>query len=563
MSSPPQATLTEATSTLAEMESLTDANPEDLSQQQASTIAAALREDLFLWCWFIHGFRDLVPSIHGQMCEIAKLWGADEWRRVMVQIPREHFKTSVMTLANSLWQTVREPNEPIVIYNEKLDNAAMWVRTIRDTVANSRLFHALFPEHTPPGIRQNDTRSLPRYWKWSDTELLFPRDVVVPETSITAMGVGAASAGRHWPKMIKDDLISEDAVNSPSVMSTVIDWFDRSLYLERPALKGMDLVVCTPWAYEDLYAHILRNYDYKLYRRASLENTLGEPDVVSGESIFPTKLTTAELKQHYNRDPFGFQSQMQCQPRAGRDQSFDDSWDRYGDVINLENVDVRSYFRIEDESYDPNIVGDLDVPDTPPQVVPFSQMERVILWDPAPSEQREIARDKASRNGIVVLGHDCWGRKYVLEAVALRLDPYEMICEVFRLMEKWGTTTVGIEEVIFSKLYRHWMEREATSRGTHYQPLKLSPGKMDKDTRIKQMIPGMKQGLFYYNTEACAPLFKEKLEYPYSAAKDCLDAMSYHYRVARPEAPSEWEERVIRSQALPSQNGGRCPVTGY
>jgi len=541
------------------MEVLTDADARDLSQQQISAVAEVLRENLFHFCWFIFGFRDLVPSIHGQIAQLLGLWGTPGWERIMVQIPREHFKTSVCTMGNSLWQVVRQPDQPIVIYNEKLDNAAMWVRTIRDTIASSRLFHVVFPDLTPPGIRHDDRRTMPRYWKWSDTELLLPRSVVVPETSITAMGVGAASAGRHWPKMIKDDLISEDAINSPSVMATVIDWFDRSLYLERPALKGMDLVVCTPWAYEDLYAHILRAYDYKLYRRAALENQEGEPDVISGESIFPEKLTTKELQRHHARDAFGFSSQMQCQPKAGKDQSFDEAWDRFG------RMDFRDPERpvwiIDSADYSPDLVGDISLDEQAPQSVPLHQMSTTILFDPAPSEQRDIKRERHARNALVVVGHDCWGRKHILESWVGRLDPFDTIKIIFALMDKWGTDTIAIEEVIFSKLYRYWLTREAELSGRQISVKRLHPGKMDKDTRIRSRIPALRGGLYYFNAPECTPLLKEKMEYPYGSTVDCLDAWSYDDCVPRPEAPSEYQVRMEEEYG-PKSTGSRG-VTGY
>lgn len=567
MTSLPEATYVEpeqqdSVDIITDLSCLSDADARDLSNQQISQLETLLRANLFWFSWFIFGFQDLIPSIHGRLNQVALKWGTPGWERIMIQIPREHFKTSMMTMANSLWQYVRDPNKTICIYNEKLDNAAMWVRTIREVISSSQEFQVIFRDHCPPGIAYDDTRTMPRQWKWSDYELALPRDIIAPEVSITAMGLGAASAGRHWHKIIKDDLISEDAMRSPSVMQTAIDWFDKSQYLERPALKGWDLINCTPWAYEDLYAHVLRKFNYKLYRRSALEDTNGDPDVVNGESIFPTKLTTAELQRHYNRDPFGFSSQMQCIPRAGRDQSFQAEWDRFGTVKEGEDTG-NPYFHIENEFYDPDIVSDVALTDPAPQNIYLSQMSKVLLFDPAPSEQRDINRERFARNAIIAIGIDAWGRKFVLESWADRLDLYDIIFKIFDLLEKWGTDTIAVEEVAFSKLYRHILERESERQGLSISVLKLKPGKLDKDTRIRGRIGDLRSGLYYFNRGECGPLMKEKDEYPYGSVVDCLDAWSYDDKVLqRPEAPQEYEARMFRQRG-PASRIGSDPITGY
>ena len=92
------------------------------------------------------------------------------------------------------------------------------------------------------------------------------------------------------------------------------DWFDTSFYLERPALKGRDLVVCTPWTYDDVYSYAIEKYGYQVHRRASLED---------GKSIFPSKLTTEDLLKQQALDPYNFSAQMQCRPQPGKEQRFD------------------------------------------------------------------------------------------------------------------------------------------------------------------------------------------------------------------------------------------------
>lgn len=509
------APLHDGAATLQELTTLPDATPNDMSQSQLTQVRDYLTGDLFAFAWFIFEYRDLIPTLHGRIAKLIGLWGTPGYTRLMVQIPREFFKTSLCTRANSLWQITRDPDAPVAIFNERLENAAKWLRAIRDTVASSELFQVLWPELLPPGVARNDDRPMPRWWKWSDTELLFQRGKIVPEASITALGMGAASAGGHWPKLIKDDLISEDAARSPTVMAAAIEWFDKSLYLERPALKGQDLIACTPWAYNDLYAYILRTYNYKLYRRAALEG---------GESIFPQKLTTAELLAQQARDPIGFSSQMLCRPRPGKDVAFEPEWLRYGEVT-LDDT-LGDTFTIHPKHYDPSLT-DCDAPDQPPRVVPLHIMDKCLLFDPAPSEATDRNRERHARNAAVLEGIDPWGRRYVLEAWADRIDPYDVISQLFTMLQRWGANKLAIEEVNFSKVYKHWITREASRRGLTVRIIQLRPGRRDKDTRITAKIPDMRRGIYYWNTVGTEALRQEYVEYPYSETRDLLDAWAY------------------------------------
>lgn len=535
-------------------------DPRDLSTLQITELRNWLNEDLFAFCWFIFEYRDLQAKLHGNIASLLTQWGKPGFERLMVQIPREFFKTSLCTRANALWQICRDPDKSVAIFSERLDNASSWVRTIRDVVASSRLFHVVYRDLLPPGIAYDDTRSMPRWWKWSDTEIVLQRGVIMPEASITALGVGAASAGRHWHKIIKDDIISEDAANSQVVMQTAVNWFDKSLYLERPALKGWDLIVCTPWAYDDVYAHILRSYNYKLYRRSALEDESGESSL-TGDSIFPEKLKTGELLTHYRRDPFGFNSQMMCQPKPGRDQTFDTSWIRYGQVEWDDDQGPR--FVISKKHYTTENDHVIGLEETPPRIIPLRQMNKMILCDPAPSEEGERRRDSRSRNALVVEGMDPWGRRFILDTWAGRLDPMEIINQMFSLMDKWGTDTIAIEEVIFSKLYRHWLLREADLRRRYIRPLRLKPDKKSKGARIREKIPGMKSGLYYWDSNNTDDLLKEYMEYPYGGTEDLLDAWAYDAILKRPDAPEEIELRLMHNRRGYSNQNGRDPITGY
>jgi phage terminase large subunit-like protein len=182
----------------------------------------------------------------------------------------------------------------------------------------------------------------------------------------------------------------------------------------------------------------------------------------------------------------------------------------------------------------------------------------MVLLDPAPTEETQRRKEPGARNGIVVEGIDAWGRRYILDIWADRVDPLDVIHKVLELCDKWGTDSVGIEEVVFSIVYRHWLQREAESRNKYIRCVRLEPGKRDKDTRITSQIPACREGVYYLNRVGSEKFLQEYMEYPYGETRDLLDAWAYDYRLSRPESAAEAYERVVGVG-----NDTKDVVTGY
>jgi hypothetical protein len=531
-------------------------DPRDMAAAQVAAVRKYVLDDLFAFATVVFGYRDLDETFHRELCALLGAWGQPGYRRLMVQVPRGTFKTSVGTIANSLWQTCRDPDAPIAIFNEKEDNAAMWVRAIRETVQNSIIFQTLFPELLPPGISARDRErgiTMPRSWKWTDSELLFQRGSYgTPEPSIMGLGIGSASAGRHWPKIIKDDLLSEDAKNSPLVMTRAKDWVDNSFSLEKPALGGQDLIMCTPWHYDDAYAHALRQYDYKLYRRGIYDG----PD---GSILTPKLFTRATLDRMQQADPYTFSAQQLCRPRPGKEVAFEFAWLRFGEVRG-------DTFAIEPPSFDATI-NPAAVPERPTRNVALAAMEKCILVDPIPDSATERNAEPGCRHAVVVLGQDYFGRKYLLDVWVGRVDPLDLINTILAKCGEWAVDRVGIEKVAFSVVYRHWLREEARRRGVpHLSLIDLEPGRRQKDARIRAKITPTRLGVWYVNRAAEREFVREYLEFPYGGTRDILDAWAYDDEpgvLPRPLSPEEAARYDELQDAQSRIRAGADEITGY
>jgi hypothetical protein len=472
------------------------------------------------------------------------------------------------TRALSLWTLAKNPDSTIGIFTEKEENAQSWTAAIAEVVERSILFQLLWRDMIPPGIGFWDKeagRSRPRGLKWGATGLRFERPAVgIPELSIEPRGIGGAVVGKHWTHKILDDIIGEKAADSEALMRDAIHWFDHSRPLERPAENGCELIVHTPWAYADVYAHAIRKHpdDYKVLKRHLLENEKGEPDVFNGHSIFPEKISTQKAKQMHKTDPFVFWAQYMCIPRAGRSMDFADEWFRFGKIVYSGREPV---FDIDRKYYDPEIY-DLEaaIPmGGPPRLIPLSWMEKAVIFDPIPGKESERKKETYCRHGLVVVGVDPWGRRFCLESERSDLDETNICHRILELAAKWKVASIGIEAVSAFYLYGSLITFVAEKFYNSFLPnlIYVEPEGRQKDQRIRSDLgPAHQNGFWYYNREGTSEAVQELTEFPHSQYKDVSDAQSYTDKVCpRPTTPDEARSDWYREKMAEQDRG----LTGY
>ena len=579
---------------LEDLQRLPDAAPRDLDATQCKILRDFYEDGevgLYFFARHMFGYQDLTEDLHLPICSFIGRWGSsvlrdgsvrwdpptesweedvvESYRRLMVCIPRECFKTSLCTRANSLWTVLRSEghNATVGIFNEKQDNAEAWLAAICQVIERNQLLQTIWRDAMPKGIGYWDkekgiTRA--RNQKWGSTGILLERsNFGIPELSIEPQSVSGATTGKHYTHKILDDIIGHKAAESEAEMASAIAWVDTSRPLERPAENGNELVVHTPWAYADVYVHMQKKWpgEYKVHRRHILEDPDGYPDVVNGRSIFPNKISTRKAKSLLRTDPFINYAQYMCIPKAGRDTSFNESWFRWGAMGGTEGA---PYFRIEDESYDPwkHEVNEEDAPEGAPKIVALHELKKAILLDPAPSKGSELKRDRHAANGIVVVGIDPWGRRYALDCKSLRTGPTEVLYTIMELCEEWGISRVGIEAVNFSAIYAPlWQTICRHEFDWTPEFFELLTAGRDKDSRIRQnLIRSFENNLWYFNRTRTEQLTTELEEFPHGATKDLIDALSYtDESVFRPETEEERRRRVHKKQARDVSRG----LTGY
>ncbi len=514
--------------------------PRDATQQQLARLREQLNQSLYLFSTAIMGFDLLEPAFHGDLCRYIELWGSADYRRVITQMPRGSFKSSIGTQGNALWQICKQPDQPVVIVNETEDKPKRWLRGIRHVVESSELFHVVYRDLIPRGVAKDDKRSTPQGVSWNDTNLDFEgRRPADPESSISGFGLGNALTGHHWPKMILDDLISEKHQQSPAEMQRIKHWALTHTKLMRPTDAGMSYVNCTPWTVDDAYVDFTQLYAYALYRRHALEGPNGEPDL-DGEAVlsFFNKEELLATAHRSTAAMAAFYSQMQCIPLPGGETALHPTWLRWYEVDG-------DYLYVEPGSYEPSDA---------PQRIHLSRLSKAIFFDPAAAESAERKQSPTSRHGIVVVGIDAWNRKFILEAIAMRDSPARTIDRLFQAANDWNADLLFVEAVNAQVLWKHWiLERQQPGRdwsGARLGVRTVLPGRADKNKRILDKAVEFEMGRVFLNRTGCGEFQREYLEWhPNAANRDLLDAFAYSHHLLRPASDheaAEWEQLAMR-----------------
>lgn len=473
----------------------------------------------------ILGYRDLVysnslggPGLHREMCE----WIDNGSTHKHGIVPRDHLKTSVWTISNSVRRIVANPCIRILIANETATNASHWLGQIENIWQRNGLFQWLFPELIP---------DFGTWKRWNQTEMVVPRDTDYPEATIEVIGVGGAVVSRHYNLIKLDDLVGKEASESAEVMRKTLDWYQYCESLLNDPVKDEIHNVGTPWGFADLHAWVKKNEpDIDFFFRSCYDD--------AGNPIWPERFNREALERLRKKyGSFKFSCQYICIPKDPESGSMD--------VNDLRYFDWRNGC-IVPRSGSLSLVID-----------PLRDLSRSIRVDPAISE-----KPGAARSAIVVDGVYRDERVFLLETWAKRCQPFEMIEKIFELCQKWDCWDVAVESVVYQKILKPVIESIAERKGVWVNVIEVKPDtKEKKENRIRGRVqPLMESHLLWVNENDHQNFCEEMEDFPTGATLDLLDAFAYGPDVwgTPTEDTSEQED-----QEWSMNMAGRSTVTGY
>ena len=232
------------------------------------TLVAGMKEKAerslyYFWKYILALNREniLDPHLHGWFCNF--LQRTPPYRK-MALMPRGHLKSTCVSEClpmhillqprehNVYWPGLDGSEMRILLIGEKQELMSAHLRWIETQFTNNKLVRAFWSHR----LWENPKRDAKT---WNAIEMQLPRAATndYADPSIRVIGVGGAITGAHPNVLIKDDLVSIEAANSPVVMQTAIDYHISSRALLAPNEdRGLEFIIGTRWAVRDLYEHI-------------------------------------------------------------------------------------------------------------------------------------------------------------------------------------------------------------------------------------------------------------------------------------------------------------------
>lgn len=136
---------------------------------------------------------------------------------------REHFKSSIITIAETIQDALRNPDEATGIFSYVRPVAKKFLFSIKETFQTSRILKLCFPD-----VVYQDCEKEATLWSL-DEGLILKRTSNRPEATISAWGLTEGMpTGLHFERRKYDDIVTEDIAESPDVMDKVKTKFDSS-----------------------------------------------------------------------------------------------------------------------------------------------------------------------------------------------------------------------------------------------------------------------------------------------------------------------------------------------
>jgi phage terminase large subunit-like protein len=147
-------------------------------------------------------------------------------------------------------------------------------------------------------------------------------------------------------------------------------------------------------------------------------------------------------------------------------------------------------------------------------------------------------RSDSDNTGICRVWVDADNRWYV-SGKKYRVNAKSLIDLIFQLHDE-GMEKIGIEETAYSEGVKPYFEEEQRKRGKYPYVVPLKHGGIQKETRIRGLIPRYANGDVYHLEGECDDLESELLRFPRSKHDDVMDALAYGGQICeKPYADAE------------------------
>jgi hypothetical protein len=465
----------------------------------------------------------------------------------VLEFPRDHFKTDCAVSTAMWWalpfterdeflmrklgysdewiewmRIAHDQNTRTAIVSEVITNASKIGERIRLQYENNYLFRAIFPEITPNSK-----------CTWSSFTLTHNRTLDASpqgEGTYDFLGVGSALQSRHYRRILQDDLVGLEALNSEKVMNKTIEYHQLLVggFDSDPTLAGADndeLVIGNRWSYHDLNAYLRREEPwFKFETHSAIGGCC--PYHPKGKLLFPEEWSFEKLEWWHKRlKTYLFSCQFLNSPTLPGQTKFKEAWLNYYRFRTVTRDDLR--VTIEHEVKNGLARKNL---------MPGNFDDIILYVDPNHAEE-----EGRCNHAIAVIGWLASLRRiYLLEAWAENSSYDLLVKQIYDYVIKWKLEKLYIEDNAAQRLLRYPLRtRGETLRrlGKLRRLPRFIFDKADrsKDAKIKRIeamesIFNGEDAEFFIRRVGHESFTEEYGQFPHGGKRDLLDALSLAYQ---------------------------------
>lgn len=531
---------------------------------------------LFYFTKIILQKHRLTEHFHRQLCTNLE---KDHLKEV-IEVPRDHFKTTIHSEGAPMWWALpfnardemlmralgysdewiswmkrsHDQDTRTLTISENIKNACKIGRKIDFHYTNNAFFKQLFPEIQPS---KSDN--------WSVETMTHKRSgthaAAHGEGTYDYLGVDAALQSRHYKRIVQDDLVGKNALDSEIVMNTTIDYhrllsgaFDSDP--KDPDNDNDEIVVGNRWSYKDLNWWIRKNEkSFNITTHSALGGCcpLHPPNQV----LFPEEWTIQKLNRWKERfGSYFFSCQFLNSPTPPGDTKFKQEWINYFTFGKVDAHDKRVVIKHEvrkGQAYK--------------DIFP-TYLQRDMWVDP-----NHAGEDGRCNHAVLVTGFSPDPvRFYLLDVFALNSSHESLVNKMYEFGEKWKITEPWVETNSGQKWLKYHLTvmnetRRKAGKFTFrkVKDLKVSRAKDAKIQRIESLEPMFSRGEFWMNKFGQEKFLQEYLEYPYSPTIDVMDVLGHALANLDTDVMSDREISgfLHKQQSNFKNRSSRNSITGY
>ena len=210
-----------------------------------------------------------MPQFHRDMAEACH----SEAHRVLINLPPYHSKSTNVTVKDTIYSLVKNPNLRTLIVSKSLPFARTFLHSINELLCNTDLYEGaggnLIEDWGP--FKPEGSQSV-----WNQEAIYVAgRQTAEKDPTVQVLGVGAQIYGRRADVIKFDDVATLDNQRNPDRVAAMLEWIDKEA-LSRIGKKGKAIWVGTRVSPGDIYSSLANRPGYKVLRYSCIQDDTNE-----------------------------------------------------------------------------------------------------------------------------------------------------------------------------------------------------------------------------------------------------------------------------------------------